>query len=194
MAGTEVAIRGNDGNNVLMEGVRLIFKNFAGKEGQYNRAGDRNFAVVLEPEVAQAMTQDGWNVKQLRQREEDDAPTFYLPVAVGYRDKSGNPTRPPTVVLITSRGRTNIGEDMIEMVDWADIKTVDLIVRPYDWAVSGKTGRKAYLKSLYVVIDEDPLALKYADVPQIGSGGALELEAFDENVIDGEVVSDEFAD
>ena len=35
-------------NTVLMEGVRIIFRNFAGKEGQYNREGDRNFAVLLE--------------------------------------------------------------------------------------------------------------------------------------------------
>jgi len=29
-------------NTVLMEGVRIIFRNFAGKEGQYNREGDRD--------------------------------------------------------------------------------------------------------------------------------------------------------
>ncbi len=33
-------------NTVLMEGVRIIFRNFSGKEGQYNREGDRNFAVA----------------------------------------------------------------------------------------------------------------------------------------------------
>jgi hypothetical protein len=34
---------------VLMEGVRIIFRNFAGKEGQYNKEGDRNFGVILPP-------------------------------------------------------------------------------------------------------------------------------------------------
>jgi hypothetical protein len=33
-------------NTVMMEGVRIIFRNFSGKEGQYNREGDRNFAVL----------------------------------------------------------------------------------------------------------------------------------------------------
>ena len=39
-------------NTVLMEGVQIIFRNFAGREGQYNREGDRNFAVLLDEKVA----------------------------------------------------------------------------------------------------------------------------------------------
>ena len=45
-----------------LEDVCIIFRNFEGKEGQYNRAGDRNFAVVLTKEMAKAMMEDGWNV------------------------------------------------------------------------------------------------------------------------------------
>ena len=29
-------------NTVLMEGVRIIFRNFTGKEGKFNKPGDRN--------------------------------------------------------------------------------------------------------------------------------------------------------
>ena len=52
-------------NTVLMEGVRIIFRNFAGKEGQYNREGDRNFAVLLDEPTAAAMAEDNWNVKDV---------------------------------------------------------------------------------------------------------------------------------
>ncbi len=38
-------------NTVMMEGVRIIFRNFSGKESQYNREGDRNFAVLLGDDV-----------------------------------------------------------------------------------------------------------------------------------------------
>lgn len=151
-----------DDNTVLMEGVRLVFRNFAGKEQQYNREGDRNFAVLLDDNIAEQMLADGWNVKYMKPREDDEDETqqAYLQVSVGYKG------RPPKIVMITSRGRTNIGEDEVETLDWVDILNADLIVRPYEWAVQGKTGIKAYLKSLFVTIEEDALERKYADLEQ----------------------------
>jgi len=47
-------------------------------------------------------------------------------------------------------------------LDWADIKTADLIARGYDWNVGGKSGTKAYLQSLFVTIEEDALERKYS--------------------------------
>jgi len=144
-------------NTVLMEGVRIVFRNFAGKEGQYNREGDRNFAVILDDKTAEAMLADGWNVKTLAAREEDETDTPYLPVSVNFKG------RPPQITMVTSRGRTQLGEDQVEMLDWADITNVDLIVRPYAWDVSGRTGIKAYLQTMFVTIEEDALQRKYAE-------------------------------
>jgi hypothetical protein len=175
---------GNEGT-LLMEDARLIFRNFAGKEGMYNREGDRNFCVLLEPDVAEAMLRDGWNVKTLKAREEDDEPQPYLQISVGYK------FRPPVLQLITSRGRTAIGEDELEILDWIDISKADLIVRPYEWNVSGKTGIKAYLKSLFIIVAEDALVLKYANVPEIGRGSEpLAIEGNKHYDYDGEVVDE----
>lgn len=148
-------------NSVMMEGVTIIFRNFSGREGQYNREGDRNFAVLLDEKTAKAMAEDNWNVKWLKPRneEEEEAPQAYLPISAKWTG------RPPRVVLITGRGRTYLDEGQVEMLDWADFLNVDLIVRPYEWTVNGKTGIKAYLQSLYVTIQEDPLELKYAEDP-----------------------------
>jgi hypothetical protein len=145
-----------------MEGVRIIFRNFAGKEGKYNREGDRNFAVLLDNEVANAMAEDNWNVKWLQPRGEDEeeTPQAYLPVSLSYKG------RPPRVVMITSRGRSNLDEDQVEILDWATIVNVDLIVRPYEWTVNGKTGIKAYLQSIYITIEEDELERKYGELDQ----------------------------
>jgi hypothetical protein len=143
---------------VLMEDARIIFRNFEGREGRYNRAGDRNFCVLLPEELAAQMAEDDWNVKSLRAREQGDPDQPYIQVKVGFK------FNPPKIVLITSRGRNDIGEDMIDMLDWIDIAKVDLIIRPYDWKVSGDTGRTAYLKTIFITVNEDALELKYAEI------------------------------
>lgn len=148
-------------NTVVFENARIIFRNFTGKEGKYNREGDRNFCVLLEEEDAQKLEAEGWNVRSLKSREEGDPDQPYMPVSVSFRNK------PPKVVLITSKGRTTIGENEIEMFDWVDIRSVDFVVRAYDWSVNGRGGVKAYLKSIFVTIEEDRLDLKYADLDQI---------------------------
>jgi len=148
---------------VVMEGVRLIFRNFSGLEGQYNREGDRNFGVILPDDVAEAMLADGWNVKYLKPREdvEDETETPWLQVSVNF-DKG----RPPKIMLISQEQnkRRPITEQTVGELDWAEITNVDLIVRPYHWDVSGRTGVKAYLQSMYVTIEEDELERKYSEV------------------------------
>ena len=151
-----------DGKEFTVEGARIIFRNFSGEEGQYNRAGDRNFAVVLDPEVAGAMEQDGWNVKTLKPRneEEEETPVPYIQVAVSYKN------RPPKIVQLTNGGqtRTHINEELVDTLDWAEIQNVDLIARGYDWNVNGLTGTKAYLKTMFITIEEDALERKYASM------------------------------
>jgi hypothetical protein len=147
-----------------MESARIVFRNFAGKEGMYNREGDRNFCVLLDADLAEQMDKDGWNVKALRAREAGEPDQPYLQVSVGFKG------RPPRIVMITSRGRTDLDEETCDLLDWADLRNVDLIVRPYEWTVNGKSGVKAYLKSIFVTIEEDYLELKYANVPQLGGG------------------------
>ena len=171
---------------LMIENAKIVFRNFTGKEGMYNAEGDRNFCVLLEEDMARHLIQEGWNVKTLRAREEGDEPQPYIQVSVKYRGRNGNKVRPPAIVMITSKGRTSLQEEECELLDWVDIANVDLIIRSFQWAVSGKTGIKAYLKSIYITIEEDYLQLKYADVPELG-GGALAIETGqDDNVIEGE--------
>lgn len=178
----------NDGT-LVMEDARVVFRNFAGAEGMYNREGDRNFCVLLEEELAADMMQDGWNIKRLKPRDDNPVGTAYIQVSVGFKG------RPPRMVMITSKGRVELGEDECVLLDWADILTVDLIIRPYHWNVNGRTGVKAYLKSIFVIINEDYLELKYSDVPvaELESAKPIHIDAMsglegDEDIVDAELV------
>lgn len=143
-----------------MEDVRLIWRNFEGREGLYNDFGKRNFSIVLDEMEALEMIEAGWAVKRKDPKEEGDLPLYHLPVKVNFRSK-----RPPILVMISSKGRTNLDETTCALIDFAELLKVDLILNPYHWDVSGKQGIKAYLKKVYVTIYEDFLDLKYADVP-----------------------------
>lgn len=145
--------------NIVIENARIAFRNFSGKEGRFNPAGRRNFCVFLDSEVAEGLQNDGWNIKWLKPRNEDEESQAYMQVSVSYDNI------PPKMILITQKGKTQLDEASVNILDWAEIENVDLIIRPYNWDVNGKTGVKAYVKSMYVTLVEDEFDSKYYDVP-----------------------------
>lgn len=151
-------------DTVSIEDAELLFRNFSGAQSPYNPAGSRNFCVIIPDEgLAEKMAGDGWNVKRLRPREEGDPERPYIQVNVSFTG------RPPMIKLFSSSGETMLDEESVSMLDFVDIKTVDLIISPYNWTVNGKSGVKGYLRSMYITINEDEFAKKYAhsqdDIP-----------------------------
>lgn len=144
--------------NLVIEGARIMFPNFSGREERFNPAGRRNFCVTIDDDICHQLVEDGWNVKYLTAKDDPEDKLAYLQVAVNFDNI------PPKVVMITRRGKVILTEKTVEQLDYADIQDADVVIRPYPWSVNGKSGIKAYLKTLYVTLSEDEFESKYSDI------------------------------
>ena len=156
--------------NITIENAHILpgnFRNFAGNPDRFNpNGGVRSFCVSLDagdvrydgrPLDINDLIDDGWNVKFLQSRDENDPPSPFIRVRIKYG------YRPPKIVQITGRGKVELDEESINHLDWADIDTADVIINPYNYDTGKVT---AYLQTLYVTIAEDTFAHKYYDEEQ----------------------------
>lgn len=149
----------NNARGVLeIEDARIIYRNFAGVGSKFNREGDRNFAVIIpNQEIADELTEAGWNVKIKPPREEYDEPFMFLPVKIKFNNRG------PAAYVVSGDSVTRLNEDTIGMLDEIDIASVDMDLRAYDWDVNGKQGRTAYLQAINVIQNIDRFGARYAD-------------------------------
>lgn len=147
----------NDRHNYEFRDAHIIFKNFAGVGGVYNREGDKNFCLLLSQEEADILTNNGWNVKVRPPRDEDDEPTYYTQIKVAF----GN--YPPNIWKVTKNGhKVRLDADTVGELDNLMIQHLDICVRPYHWVrPDGSEGVKGYLKTMYVIAEEDEFADMY---------------------------------
>lgn len=152
--------------NLEIENARIFFKNFEGRGSKYNREGDRNFAVEIEnSDEAKMLIEDGWNVRISKPRDEDDEPRYYIPVSVRYFEEHDD-WRNPTIYIVSSgRKKIELDANTVKCLDHSIISNVDLVIRPRQWQdeVSEEWKVKAFAKSMYITLDEDRFASKYAD-------------------------------
>lgn len=145
-------------NKLAIDNARIIFKNFTGKDDKFGREGDRSLSIVIEDDaLAEQLANDGWNVKPLTPRDPDEKVNHFIKVKISFK------VRPPKIWLLTNHKRTLLDEDTIATLQYARIENADVVVSPWRWEVNGKTGIAAYLETLYVKIEDDPFADKYAD-------------------------------
>ena len=141
-----------------IDGRQIIFKNFEGRGDKFNREGDRNFSLRIDDEnTADALVNEGWNVRIKEGRDEDEGPFMRLPIKVKFTNYG------PNVYLRTGDRVNELNEESIACLDNIEIDSVNMDIRPYDWDVNGRTGRTAYLQSMEVVQRIDRFAARYAN-------------------------------
>lgn len=162
---------------ILMEGRTLMYRNFSGAPTRFKEEGHRSFAVVLDKEEAEAMAADGWAIRYLRPRDEYEEALPIISVKVQYKTRG----MPPQCYLVTEAGKALLAEDQLIALDWVKIKNADLVIRAYNWTnARGESGTSAYLKKIYVTMEEDALERKYRDVPDSALGAITAGENFEE--------------
>ena len=150
-------------DNLILEGVKVIFKNFKGEERKFNRAGARNFYAVLSVKQAEKLEDEGWSIRWLEPRNDGDERRPIIKISINYN----NTNRKPKVIMVTGKGKTavktELDEEAIEALDSAEIDTADIVARPYEWNVRGSSGVSAYLSTGYFNVIEDEFYKKYYD-------------------------------
>lgn len=151
----------NKPNDIIVENAKIMFRNFSGNPTQYTREGVRTFCLVIEnPDDAQKLLEDGWNVKKLEATDDYNEPLYYISVKVNFTNI------PPSVYIVKGRNKTLLDEESVSALDYATFSNIDLIVQPYCWEMNGKTGVSAYLKTGYFTIVQDRFADKYGDLEE----------------------------
>lgn len=150
---------------VQVDDARIIYRNFSGREGTYNKAGDRSFCLIIDDqEIANQLIEEGFNVKIKESREEGGDPFMYLQVKVKYHPKGSEFERlNPTAVLISGRNRIALDAESINILDGIDISRIDMDISGSNYNVLGREGKSAYLKKIYVTQEEDRFATRYAE-------------------------------
>lgn len=152
----------NNPSDLMIEDAKILFTNFAGSPTRYNsEGGKREFSVALPLNLVEDLERDGWNVKYRKNADgEYDPERPYIGVKVSYK------FRAPAIWLVTNGRKQLLNEDTVGTLDNITIKTADVVIHPSVYDVRGQQGISAYVKELYVVMDDESpsFASKYADL------------------------------
>ena len=164
---------------LFLRDAKIIYRNFVGEKRRFNALGERNFHVIIDDEqLASMLMRDGWNLKPFKPRPDDEEamPGYHMEVQVNFES-----SQPPKIIMITEvlvgsslteeganivRKGVILSEETAGLLDSAHIVKSDIEIRPYNWGPddNGRTGVKAYLKTLWITIKADPFAEEYSDV------------------------------
>lgn len=148
---------------VTLENVGILggtFRNFSGNPDRYNPDGGKRYFNIEIPdaELADTMLNDGWNVKTRQPDDEYENELRFMKINVKYNDY------PPKIYRVSNiTGRRVLLDDLtVGELDHSKILSADLTISPFtNWGDGDMAS--AYVTTMYVTVDDDPLAAKYED-------------------------------
>lgn len=155
----------NTNNNVIFRDITkedIVFRNFSGRESDYNPAGKRTFNIILSEEKAEELREKGYRVKMLKPIpgvEGPDIPSVKVHVSYGYV--------PPKIYMCTDTSKVLLDIDTVGNLDAAELVQADIEVVPYRSKIAKFNADglfSAYLKTGYFTIQKDPFEEKYAEL------------------------------
>ncbi len=156
----------------------VLFPNLEGRKERYNDDGDRTFRLKFnDPEFAQQLSEDGWNIRIYTPKNEDYDPYHYLTVKTKFRVDSEKVRQDPEIHLVNSKNDILCGPQNMHDVDMAFLnhkaERVDLVIAPRYWANAGigkGEGITAYIREMWVEIQDSPFASRYANRSNFNAG------------------------
>lgn len=141
--------------------VKWGFSHFDGRADTFNDAGDHNFTLVIDPNEAKKLMDEGWNIRTLEGREEGDPPEYLLKVKISYRFE------PPKIYLIKRNRKFRADEADLRDISRATCEKLDVIIQPSPWVHGRESGISAYVKEMYATVSESRFAENYADYEEV---------------------------
>lgn len=165
----------------IINNAVLMFKNFKGEERRdpntnevVNDAGERNFGVALNNEIAAELDRLGFKIRLRADRDDPEGePLPWIQIKVSYKFDDN---RKPVIKQYTSKTGPEgeeLDEDEVGDLDKAPYEKAMVRFNGRQWKKAGKSGTTAYLKNLNIVIREDSFD-KYWDYTPAVSDEHLE--------------------
>ena len=149
----------------ILWNAQVRYCNFEGRGDMYNAEGKRNFKVLIsDPEAAQKLTEEGWNVSMKPSAIEGEPPLYLLKVNVSFKPPYDKLM--PKVFRVSELDHSTVmlDENSAAILDNEDIVSADMKIRarPYIDQRTGEHKITAWLLEFYATVRESELAAKYA--------------------------------
>ena len=149
---------------LVVENAVIMWTNFGGNPTKYNPAGGRRtFDLVMTERIAIMLDADGWNIKTIRGKTEDDPTMYVTEIAV-------NPRSNMSVYLCEEvngkKYRYRVKPEDLAVLDTYQYSDVALLIHPYVHGRENSAGStiKGYLRQMNLVrMNEDYFRDRYQE-------------------------------